>query len=356
MDRKIKVGIIGIGGICRGAHLHAYELMADRVEIVAMCDIIVERAREQAERFHVPYVFSDYHDLLALEELDAVDICTPNYLHSVIAVEALNRGLHVFTEKPDAVSVAEAEKMKSAAEKNGKTLMAMRNNRYMPVSSFLKKYIGDGKMGEIYAARCGWQRRRGIPGKGGWFTTKEQSGGGPLIDLGVHMIDLAMWFMDFPQPVAVTAMTYNCFSDSDVSDSVNSDFGDKKEDGVFDVEDLAVGSIRFANGAVLQLEISWASNVEKEQRYVELRGTKAGATWTPDRVMLYEEGKKGKQFTSTVQRTPIVEEHAVNISNFIDVLEGSDKPVYAMYQGAMMMKIIDALYESAENDGREVLL
>ncbi len=153
--------------------------------------------------------------------------------------------------------------MKAAAEKNGKVLMVMRNNRYMQVSTFMKKYINDGKMGEIYAARCGWQRRRGIPGKGGWFTTKAQSGGGPLIDLGVHMIDLTMWLMGSPKPVSVTGCTYTKFADNDVSDSVNSTFGEKMADGTFDVEDLATGFIRFDNGASLSIEFSWASNIEK---------------------------------------------------------------------------------------------
>ena len=188
MDRKLKIGVIGAGGIAAHAHMPGYAKM-DNVEIVAICDIKLEKAKKLAEEYNVAQVYEDYMDVINLQDLDAIDICTPNYLHSIIAVAALERGLHVFCEKPDAVSVAEAEKMKAAAEKSGKVLMVMRNNRYMPISSFLKDYIKDGRMGEIYAARCGWQRRRGIPGKGGWFTTKEQSGGGPLIDLGVHMID-----------------------------------------------------------------------------------------------------------------------------------------------------------------------
>ena len=145
--------------------------------------------------------FTDYRDLLEVEGLDYVDICTPNYLHSVIAVDALNKGLHVLCEKPDAVSVEEAEKMKAAAEASGKHLMVIRNNRHRVTAKYLKEFINDGRMGEIYCGRCGWQRRRGIPGKGGWFTTKAQSGGGPLIDLDVHMIDLAIWLMGNPVPV-----------------------------------------------------------------------------------------------------------------------------------------------------------
>ena len=277
--KKLKIALIGAGGIATHAHAPAYENM-DNVEIAGVCDIIEEKAKIMAERLGTPFWCTDYKKLFDIPELDAVDICTPNYLHSIIAVDALNRGINVFCEKPDAVSVSEAEKMKTAAEISGKVLMVMRNNRYMEISSYLKKYIEDGKMGEIYAARCGWQRRRGIPGKGGWFTTKEQSGGGPLIDLGVHMIDLSIWLMGNPKPIAVSGCTYEKFANTDVSDSVNSTFGTADANGTFDVEDLAMGFIRFDNGACMQIEFSWASNIQKEQRFIEFRGTKSGASWT----------------------------------------------------------------------------
>ena len=234
--KKLRIGIIGNGGIAKWAHIPAYKNM-DNVEIIAVCDIIEERAKEASEMLGgKPAVFTDYKELLKAEGLDAVDICTPNYLHSIIAVDALHAGLHVFCEKPDAVSVEEALKMGQAAKETGKTLMVMRNNRFHTASQYLKKYIADGKAGEIYAGRCGWQRRRGIPGKGGWFTTKAQSGGGPLIDLGVHMIDLSIWLMGNPRPVAVSGSTYCKFANDDAgADSDNSKFGDAKADGVFDV-------------------------------------------------------------------------------------------------------------------------
>ena len=276
MSKKWRVGIIGIGGICKGSHLPEY-LSDERLEVAALCDIIIERAEEIRDKyFPDAAVYSDYKELLKDESIDSIDICTPNYLHSIIAVAAFEAGKHVFCEKPDAVSVSEVMRMKEAADKAGKTLMVMRNNRWVSASKYAKKYIESGRMGEIYCGRCGWQRRRGIPGKGGWFTTKEQSGGGPLIDLGVHMIDLAIWLMGNPTPVAVSGNTYMKFADNDVSDSVNSDFGNKNSEGTFDVEDLAMGMIRFDNGALLQIEFSWASNIEKENRFVELRGTKAG--------------------------------------------------------------------------------
>ena len=347
-----KIALIGCGGMGTH-HLLAYKDIPE-VDIVAICDIVPGRAEDRVEK-HAPNAkaYSDYREVLEIPGLDAVDICTPNYLHSIIAVEALNKGLHVFCEKPDAVNVEEALKMKAAAEANDRVLMVMRNNRYSPEAQFLKKFIEDGKMGEIYAGRCGWQRRRGIPGKGGWFTTKAQSGGGPLIDLGVHMIDLAIWLMGNPTPVAVSGSTYCKFADSDMSDSVNSNFGDKMADGTFDVEDLAMGFIRFDNGACLQIEFSWASNVEKEKKFVELRGTKAGASW-PDLKIFTEE------YGSTVDVIPAVrpkefDGHGRNLAHFVEVLQGKAEPAFVPQQGVNMIRILRAMYESAEK-GCEVRL
>lgn len=357
MAKKLKIAIIGAGGIATFAHMPGYANM-DNIELVAVCDINVEKAQKFAEKYNIPKVYENYKDVLELPELDAVDICTPNYLHSEIAVAALEHGLHVFSEKPDAVNVAEVTRMKEAADKSGKVLMVMRNNRYMPVSSFLKKYIEDGRMGEIYAARCGWQRRRGIPGKGGWFTTKAQSGGGPLIDLGVHMIDLTMWLMGNPKPVAVTGCTYNKFADNDVSDSVNSDFGEKAEDGTFDVEDLAMGFIRFENGACMQIEFSWASNVKEERRFFELRGTKAGASWSSEteKLGIYgEELGTTMDYLPNIDNTKGVQPHEANLRHFVDVVLNGTEPMFVPQQGVDMVKILEAIYRSAET-GKEVQL
>ena len=245
----LKFGMIGVGKICQGCHLPAYEKLQQSgdVKVVALCDINEDRLKEVGKRFPDAKLYTSYREMIEKEALDAVDICTPNNIHSEAAVFALEHGVHVMCEKPDAVSVAEAEKMKAAAEASGKTLMVMRNNRYRPSTKFLKQYIAEGKMGEIYAGRCGWIRRRGIPGWGGWFTDKAQAGGGPLIDLGVHIIDLSMYLMGNAKPVTVSGCTYLKFPHTSYSK--------------MDVEDLAMGFIRFDNGACLQIEFSWASNI-----------------------------------------------------------------------------------------------
>lgn len=350
---KIKVGIIGCGGICKTAHAPAY-LLEKRAEIVGVCDIKPERAEFVRKTFfRNAKTYTDYKEMLKDKSIDYIDICTPNYLHSVIAVDALNAGKNVLCEKPDAVSVEEALKMKEASERNGKRLMIIRNNRYIGTSQNVRKLVDAGRFGEFYAGRCGWIRRRGIPGKGGWFTTKEMSGGGPLIDLGVHMIDLAIWFMGNPKPVSVSGNTFCKFADCDSSDSPESKFGDKVEGGTFDVEDLAMGFIRFDNGAVLQIEFSWASNVKREQRFVELRGDKAGLSWNGGRADIFYE-VNGKQKNKKVSGR-MFDGHKNNISHFIDVLEGKAEPIFVPEQGIDMIKILSAIYESSKT-GKEVLL
>ncbi len=359
MANKLRVGIIGCGGIANSSHLPAYDTLADKIEIVATCDIILERAEKAIEKFGCAknaYATADYKDILKDANVDAVDICTPNYLHSIIAVDALNAGKHVLTEKPDAVSVEEVLKMQAAAEASGKVLMAIRNNRFNPSSIHAKKAIEAGEYGEIYAGRCGWIRRRGIPGKGGWFTTKEKSGGGPLIDLGVHMIDLSMYLMGNPTPVAVSGSTFSKFANNKAeADSAEAKYGDAVADGgTFDVEDLAMGFIKFDNGACLQIEFSWASNIERESKFLELRGTKAGIRLDNDKMMVFGEKADGTLY----DEQPFFNwapGHLGAIRHFADVVVNGADPIFVPQQGVNMIKILSAIYESAKT-GKEVAL
>lgn len=353
------VGIIGCGGISRWAHSSYYKV-AKNVKIVAVCDILPDRVVQFRDEYYPEAeTYTDWRELLKRDDIDCIDICTPNYLHAEIAIASFARGFHVFSEKPDTVTPELAQAMKDAADKAGKLLMVMRNNRFSPISAYAKKFIDDGRMGKIYAGRCAWQRRRGIPGKGGWFTTKAQSGGGPLIDLGVHMIDLAIWLMGNPRPVAVSGNTFREFADTDSSDSENSKFGDANAAGTFDVEDLAMGLIRFDNGAVLQIEFSWASNIKAEHRFVELRGTKAGLTWMDGSTLdIYGEDDIALTDTHIDSRQishPNMGDHALNLKNFFDALDGVAEPCYKPQQGIDMIKILDAMYKSAET-GHEIAL
>jgi len=357
MEKKLRIALVGCGGMGTRVHGPAFAEMPD-AEIVAVCDIMPKNAADYgaALGLSADRICTDYRELLKMDGIDAVDIATPNKFHSEIAVAAMNAGKHVFCEKPDAINVQEVQKMKDAAESSGKILMVMRNNRYRETAQYLKKFIADGEMGEIYAGRCGWQRRRGIPGKGGWFTTKAISGGGPLIDLGVHMIDLAIYLMGNPRPITVSGCTYCKFANSDIEDSVNSSFGEKVENGTFDVEDLAMGFIRFDNGACLQIEFSWASNVDCERQFVELRGTKAGSKWeTTDGVLrLYTEN-----YGKTVDITPNVTDHSMghpeNLRHFVDCVLYGKQPMFVPQQGLDMVKVLEAMYRSAA-EGKEIAL
>lgn len=359
---KLKVGIVGFGGIFNSQHKSAW-ISSDRAEIVAICDINPDKLDWAKSQFgdKVQY-FTDYKEMIDMVKPDIVDICTPNYVHSPISCYALDHGAHALCEKPDAINVEDAIKMKEAQERSGKVLMVVRNNRHVGSSQLLKNMIANGEFGDIYTGRCGWIRKRGIPGKGGWFTTKAMSGGGPLIDLGVHMIDLALYMMGNPKPVSVVGSTYCKFANNEEeSDSVHSQFGEKVEDGTFDVEDLAIGFIKFENGASLQLEFSWASNIEKETAFVELRGTEKGVKWEGGFFTLYD----GKQNDENEDRLLLEKQqqyygdrpigHGGNIEHFLDVILNGAKPDYVIDQGIDMIKILSGIYESAET-GKEVRL
>lgn len=337
------MAIIGCGSIASGAHVPNYDKI-DNVEIVAVCDILPERTASIKGKYRCcenAWETTDYMDIANCPDIDAVDICTPNYLHSVIAIAMLNAGKHVLTEKPDAMTVTEVTAMKQAAEKNGKILMAMRNNRFTPAAMYAKKAIDNGDFGKFYAGRCGWIRRRGIPGKRPWFTNKEKSGGGPLIDLGVHMIDLAMFLMGNPKPVSVSGSTF-----CEIANNAATDYR-------FDVEDLAMGFIRFDNGACLQIDFSWATNIPRETRFVELRGNKAGLKIENDELEIYGE-KYGAQYDERPNPRGDYG-HAVAINHFVDVILNGTEPIFIPDQGIEMIKILNAIYRSAET-GKEVLL
>ncbi len=344
--KKLRVGCVGIGGIFNAVHAPAL-LKHPEVEIVSVCDIVADKAKKFASAQGIKHVCTDFQELVGRKDIDAVDICTPNLFHSRIAIAALKSGKHVFTEKPDAVNADEARKMTEAAKASGRVLMAMRNNRFRPEAQFLKRFIAAGNMGDIYTGRCGWIRRRGIPGKGGWFTTKELSGGGPLIDLGVHMIDLAIWLMGNPRPVSVDGSAYCKFANAEGSDSVHSNFGEAKSGGVFDVEDLAAGFIRFDNGASLQIEFSWASNIENETNFVELRGSKAGFSLRNDGLGIFTEIADTLCDITPRLGGDAVGQHARNLNHFIDVVRGRAEPIFVPQQGLHMIQILTAIYESA---------
>ncbi len=272
MATGIKAAVIGAG--IGKFHIEGYQ-MHPRSEVIAVADLNPQAGEKVATCYGVPRVYLDYKEMLQDPAIDCVSVCVPNALHAPVVVDCLRAGKHVLCEKPLARDAREGAKMIEAAKKSGRKFMIQFNNRYRPEASLLKEYVDKGDLGTVYFARCGWIRRNGIPGWGGWFTSREMAGGGPLIDLAVHMLDLTMWLMGNPEPVTVLASTYSVFGPRM---EALGPWGTPNKQGTFDVEDMAVAMIKFAGGQTISLEASWASRCKREWVYSTLMGDKAGAS------------------------------------------------------------------------------
>lgn len=341
MGSVLRVGLIGAGGIAQAAHIPNYLKCGDKVEIVAVSDVVEATAKNCAEKFSIPHVFSRYEDMLHHVELDAVSVCTPNKFHAAATIAALNAGCHVLCEKPPAMTAEEAEEMAETAKKTGKILTYGFHFRHAPEVEALKRFVDGGELGHIYAARVHAVRRRGIPGWG-VFTNKKLQGGGPLIDIGVHMLDTALYLMGYPEPETVFGVTYQTL-------------GKRKGVGLmgdwdwenFSVEDMARGMIRFKNGASIVLETAFAANVEKnEVMNVSLMGDEGGADVFP--LKIYQE-----KHDTLIDITPVYltkkGHHELEIERFVDCCLTGQAPLSTAEQGVILQQIINAFYESAES-------
>jgi len=271
---KIKVGIIGCGGIANGKHLPAMKRNGN-FEIVAFCDIVRERAEEAKAKYGTAdaRVYTDYRELLTEQELAAVYVLTPNKSHAEISIAAMEAGKHVMCEKPMAKTYADAKRMVETARRTGKILNIGYQNRYRPDSVYLKRACENGDLGEIYYAKAHAIRRRAVP-TWGVFLNEDEQGGGPLIDIGTHALDLTLWMMDNYEPESVTGSVYRKLADQREQGNV---FGEWDPDK-FTVEDSAFGFIKMKNGATIYLEASWALNIlDVDEAKTTLCGTKAGA-------------------------------------------------------------------------------
>lgn len=339
----LKVGVIGAG--IGAYHAKAYKEVKD-VEVVAIADLDEVRARAVADTHGIPEVYTDYKEMLKKERPDAVSIGLPNFLHKQVSVDAFKSGANVLCEKPMAMNAEEAEEMIDAAKKAKKILMIGFCNRFRADSKLLKGIIDNGHLGEIYHSSAFALRRRGIPGLGGWFTTKSKSGGGGLIDIGVHILDLTMWEMGFPKPVAVSGAEYMKFGHKKDYTYVGM-WGKKVEGGTYDVDDYATGFIRFANDATISLEVSWAANLENEGFYSIILGDKGGA-----KLDAYEELKiYTEQFgrIADVQPKYPKEDNWINqMSHFVDCIRNNRKPISPGEHGLMVQKVLDAIYLSSK--------
>jgi predicted dehydrogenase len=343
MSSKVKVGVIGAG--IGYYHAKSYKAVKD-VELSAIADIDEARARKVANELGIPNVYTDYKEMLKKEKPDAVSVGLPNYLHKKVTIDAIKAGANVLCEKPMAMNAQEAEEMVEEAAKSKKILMIGFCHRFRADSKLLKEIINKGHLGEIYHAQAFALRRRGIPGLGGWFTTKSKSGGGGMIDIGVHILDLTMWEMGFPKPVSVSGAAYMKFGHKKDYTYVSM-WGNKVEGGTYDVDDFACGFIRFDNDATISLEVSWAANLNNEGFYSIILGDKAGA-----KLDAYEDLKiYTEQYGKIVDIFPkyAKEDNWINqISHFVDCVKNNKKPISPGEHGLVVQKVLDAIYLSSE--------
>jgi predicted dehydrogenase len=347
MSKLLKVGIIGAGGIARHAHIPGWKNLPEEVELIAICDIIAERAEKAAENNDIPYSYSSAEEMLAHDELDIVSVCVHNSAHRDCTIAALESGCNVLCEKPIAMSAAQAEQMIAAAEKSDRILMVGQNQRFASESQAARQFIEDGLLGEVYYGETTTLRRRGIPGWG-VFHIKKYSGGGPLIDIGVHGLDLVLWLMGNPEPIAVSGVTYQKFGKRR---DVVATWGGEWDRDEFDVEDMAVGFVRLENGATIVLRMSWAANVEDDLSSMRVLGTEGGLGNPPFR--LYRE-LSGRLVDTSPKWLPEVEQsHFEEMKHFAAVVRDEETLIVQPWQSLQVQRILDALYESADT-GREI--
>ena len=349
MAEKLKVGIIGIGAI--GAiHADSYR-STGQVDITAVCDVDEDRLAVECDRLDVKACFSDYTQLLA-SDVEAVSVCVGNALHREVAIAVLQAGKHCLLEKPMAMNAAEAGGILAAAKGSKGVLQIGMARRQQADAQVLREYVEAGLLGEIYHMRAVLIRRRGIPGLGGWFTTAAKSGGGPLLDLGVHWFDAAMWLSGRWDPTSVSAKVYAKFGPK-MRDYkyVSMWAGPPRYDGVFDVEDYAAGMVRFGEKATLSFEIAWAANT-KEQSYVEILGDKGGARVFAGPLKILTE-HNGRLADIAPKYDAKINMFDVQAEKFVAACRGESPPAATGEQGLCVMKLIDAIYASSDA-GREV--
>ena len=336
---------------------HANGFLAAGAELVGISDLNAEAASKAAAEYGVAATFDSPQAMLDGVDCDAVSIIVPNKFHAPLAIECLTAGKHVFCEKPPALNAAEVQQMIVAAEASAKHLMFNFNNRARPESYAMMKLIDEGTVGTINSAQAKWIRRTGIPGFGGWFTTKALSGGGPLIDL-LHMVDLAMYFMGYPEPANVLGQTFRDFIDQP---SFKGPWGiPDNADGVTDVEAAAHAMITFKTGQILTLQASWAEMVKREEVSVVFQGTEAGGkverlfgsdglddTALDTCEIYFQEDGQSVNRTIEVDECPDMG-RARSASNFIRTIEGTESPLNTPDQALSLMRVIDAVYKSAE--------
>jgi len=331
--KTLRIGLVGVGGAAQINHIPALKKIED-VELVALCDRDREKVGRVAQKFGVPRASNRFDDLLEDDSIDAIDICTPNFLHAPMATAALEAGKHVLCERPLARSAEEARQMAKAARKAERVLMCAVQHRFRADAQLLRTFVDKGDLGEIFYAKAGWLRLRTEWDSDEWRRQKRESGGGVVLDLGFQMIDLSLWVLGGPKVESVTASVH------------------RQRKG--EVEDSATAFFRLETGATLTLELTWGLLMEKDFAYLNLFGSGGAALLNPFRV------HKGMHGT-LVNVTPALETSKnqyrqsmeAQVDHFVDTLRTGKKPMGSGEEILAVMELMDAVYKSAEL-GKEV--
>jgi predicted dehydrogenase len=358
---RLRAGVIGLGWAGQ-QHMAAYAA-APGVDLVALAGMEADARQQLGDAYDIPEDrrYRDWRELIDHGQLDLLSVAAPTTLHAPIAVAALDAGMHVLSEKPMAEDADTARIMVDAAERNDRVLDVSFNHRRRGHVQALKKIIDAGALGRIYYAKAGWLRREGIPGLGSWFTRRATAGGGPLMDLGVHMLDIALYLLREPAVRAVTAATYAEFGPLGKGSSRSSLMRKRGvELGAFDVEDLSTAFLRLEGGGTLLLEASWAQWIQKDHCYVTLYGSDGGANieWgapnDPHRTIDIWTEKSG--IPATLHPTvPPDGQHDACVRDFMAEVRSRDYTNHRGQQGLARAVVIDACYASAEK-GTEITL
>ena len=351
----INIAIIGVGNIAE-THMLAYRGNPD-VNVVAFCDINPDRLAYMGEKWGVTKLFTDMNEMFAaVPEIEAVSVCTWNAAHAPCTIAALKAGKHVLCEKPMAMNAKEAQEMADTAKECGTLLMIGFVRRHGNDAKIVREFLDSDYFGELYYTKATYLRRNGNPG--GWFGNKELSGGGPLIDLGVHVIDLVRFMLGNPKPVSVYGATFQkLLNRPDIKATKEYRSTSELEKEICNVEDLASAMIRFDNGAVLSIEAAFSLNIKKNEGKIELFGTKGGAKMDP-KLELYSEmnGYMTDMSLSGIETALDFDVIFQNeIDHFVACLQGKTTCIAPAEDGVMLMKILDGVYESARI-GHEVVI
>lgn len=336
---KLRMGIVGVGGIAVGRHIPTFQQMNDSVEMTAVYDVNEERAAQVAKDFGIPNVVAELEAMFP--HVDAITICTPNKFHAEFTIAALNAGIHVFCEKPMAMTPEECERMREAEEKSGKVLSIAYHYRFMKEAQAAKNIMQEGVVGNPLVTRVKALRRRKVPGWG-VFTNKELQGGGSLIDYGCHLLDLSLWLLGNPKPVEVLGRVYNS-----VSRKLNllNEWGEIDAES-FSVDDHVTAFITFEDGSSLQFETSWAANIPDDEESISISGDLGGMDVFPVRIYKPSHGVWTNSDVTWMsgEENPSVPQ----ARNFVETCLGSAEQVVKSEEAATVSSIIDAIYRSHE--------